>query len=74
MGSSAGGARSRSPFLEGNFAPVHEEVTIDRLEVMGEIPRELRGMFVRNGPNPQFATQRKLSLVRWRWDAARRAH
>jgi len=49
------GQGPKSPFLEGNFAPVHEEVTIDRLEVMGEIPRELRGMFVRNGPNPQFA-------------------
>jgi carotenoid cleavage dioxygenase len=27
---------------------------MDRLEVIGEIPHELRGMFVRNGPNPQF--------------------
>ncbi len=44
----------KSPFLTGNFAPVHEEVTADRLEIIGKLPAELRGMFVRNGPNPQF--------------------
>lgn len=47
-------ATSLSPFLQGNFAPVRDEVTIDRLEVQGELPAELNGMFVRNGPNPQF--------------------
>lgn len=47
-------ARQQSPFLEGNFAPVHEEVTADDLPVVGELPKELDGMFVRNGPNPQF--------------------
>ncbi len=47
-------ARPRSPFLEGNFAPVHEEITADSLSVVGQIPDALRGMFVRNGPNPQF--------------------
>lgn len=46
--------QSESPFLRGNFGPVSEEVTADRLPVLGEIPRELAGMFVRNGPNPQF--------------------
>jgi len=44
----------KSPFLTGNFGPVHEEVTADRLEIIGKLPAELRGMFVRNGPNPQF--------------------
>ena len=43
-----------SPFLQGNFAPVREEVTADGLTVVGELPPELDGMFVRNGPNPQF--------------------
>lgn len=41
-------------FLQGNFAPVAEEVTADDLTVVGELPPELDGMFVRNGPNPQF--------------------
>ncbi len=44
----------RSPFLENNFAPVPEEVTADRLKVVGKLPAELDGMYVRNGPNPQF--------------------
>ncbi|VTS06382.1 carotenoid oxygenase family protein [Tuwongella immobilis] len=44
----------KNPFLQGNYAPVHEEVTRDSLDVDGEIPAELDGMFVRNGPNPQF--------------------
>ncbi len=42
------------PFLSGNFAPVHDEVFADHLEVIGELPRELHGMFLRTGPNPQF--------------------
>lgn len=43
-----------NPFLQGNFAPVREEVTADNLTVIGELPPEMDGMFVRNGPNPQF--------------------
>lgn len=43
-----------SPFLEGNFAPVREEVQAEDLRVIGEIPAGLDGMFVRTGPNPQF--------------------
>lgn len=43
-----------NPFLEGNFAPVREEMTSDPLKVIGELPTDLSGMFVRNGPNPQW--------------------
>lgn len=43
-----------NPYLEGNFAPVRKEITVDNLPVIGEIPPSLNGMFVRNGPNPQF--------------------
>lgn len=43
-----------NPYLEGNFAPINTEVSTDNLEVIGEIPPELSGMFVRNGPNPQW--------------------
>ncbi len=43
-----------NPFLSGNFAPVHEEITADSLKVVGKLPPEMDGMFVRNGPNPQF--------------------
>ncbi len=46
--------KGSSPFLEGNYAPIYEEITADGLEVVGALPGELNGMFVRNGPNPQF--------------------
>jgi carotenoid cleavage dioxygenase-like enzyme len=46
--------RVSSPYLEGNFGPVREEVTAEDLKVIGELPEGLEGMFVRNGPNPQF--------------------
>ncbi|MDJ0553535.1 MAG: carotenoid oxygenase family protein [Microcoleaceae cyanobacterium MO_207.B10] len=43
-----------NPFLTNNFAPIKEETTADDLKVIGELPPDLSGMFVRNGPNPQF--------------------
>jgi carotenoid cleavage dioxygenase-like enzyme len=42
------------PVLTGGFAPIEEERTIDLTEVEGEIPRDLHGMHVRNGPNRRF--------------------
>jgi carotenoid cleavage dioxygenase len=45
---------SDSPTLRGNYAPVAGEVTAQDLEVEGQIPKALDGMFLRNGPNPQF--------------------
>ncbi|HEX6421563.1 MAG TPA: carotenoid oxygenase family protein [Acidimicrobiales bacterium] len=42
-----------STFLEGNFAPVTEEVTATELAVTGTIPPELAGRLVRIGPNPR---------------------
>jgi carotenoid cleavage dioxygenase-like enzyme len=45
------------PFhLRGNFAPVRREVTAFDLPVQGAVPRELRGRYVRNGPNPKSGT------------------
>lgn len=43
-----------NPYLDGNFAPVREEITTHTLKVIGELPPDLAGMFVRNGPNPQW--------------------
>ena len=43
-----------NPFLTNNFAPIKEEITAYDLKVIGELPPDLSGMFVRNGPNPQF--------------------
>jgi carotenoid cleavage dioxygenase len=39
--------------LSGNYAPVPDELTAFDLPVAGAIPPELRGLYVRNGPNPK---------------------
>ena len=41
-----------APYLTGNYAPVTEEITAVDLPVVGEIPLELEGRLLRNGPNP----------------------
>ncbi len=41
-----------NPYLAGNFAPVLEEHTAIDLTVAGQIPEELAGRWLRNGPNP----------------------
>jgi carotenoid cleavage dioxygenase len=41
-----------NPYLEGNFGPVDDEVTLTDLRVTGTIPDELTGRYLRNGPNP----------------------
>ena len=46
------GNRPAGYYLTGNFAPVTEEVTALDLEVIGELPAELNGRYLRNGPNP----------------------
>jgi carotenoid cleavage dioxygenase-like enzyme len=42
------------PYLLGSYAPQLEEITADGLKVVGELPRDLEGIFVRNGANPRF--------------------
>ena len=41
-----------NPYLQGNFAPVHEELTVTELPVRGQVPEVLNGRYLRNGPNP----------------------
>lgn len=53
---------SISPFLAGNFAPVKEERVEPNLKVIGALPQELSGTYLRNGPNPQF---RPLNKYHW---------
>ncbi|MBW4605858.1 MAG: carotenoid oxygenase family protein [Hassallia sp. WJT32-NPBG1] len=43
-----------SPYLQDNFSPVEAQITAHDLSVIGDLPRDLSGTFVRNGPNPQF--------------------
>ncbi len=48
-------APSGNPYLEGNFAPVADEVTAWDLPVDGTLPEALDGRYLRNGPNPRHA-------------------
>ena len=43
---------STNMYLEGNYAPVLDEVTAFDLPVIGQLPKELNGRYLRNGPNP----------------------
>ena len=44
-----------NPYLAGVYEPVTDERTDDGLEVIGEIPDDLEGVYVRNGPNPRYS-------------------
>ena len=48
-----------NPYLQGNFAPVKDQVLTDQLKVVGEIPKELSGLYLRNGPNPMTSPNHK---------------
>lgn len=43
-------------FQRGNYAPVPDELTAFDLPVEGQIPPELQGWYLRNGPNPRQPT------------------
>ena len=45
---------SNNIFLQGAFAPWRSENHFANLEVDGKIPKDLQGILLRNGPNPQF--------------------
>jgi carotenoid cleavage dioxygenase-like enzyme len=42
-------------YLSDVFAPVLEERTDAHLTVVGQVPHDLNGLFVQNGPNPRFS-------------------
>lgn len=46
-----------NPYLLGMYAPVHTEIDSGELAVLGEIPADLHGVYLRNGPNPRFAPE-----------------
>jgi carotenoid cleavage dioxygenase-like enzyme len=46
-----------NPYLVGPYAPTHDELTLRDLDVEGEIPLDLNGVYIRNGPNPQYEPQ-----------------
>ncbi len=54
-GAGAAGLDDEVPSLRGGFAPVAKEVTTSELQIEGDLPQDLNGLYVRNGPNRQFA-------------------
>jgi carotenoid cleavage dioxygenase len=44
---------SLNPYLNGPFAPVSGETQTGPLKVIGGIPKDFAGVYVRNGPNPK---------------------
>ncbi|MFM6996622.1 MAG: carotenoid oxygenase family protein [Limnohabitans sp.] len=43
-----------NPNLQGGFAPVTREIDSAPLAVIGEVPADLNGLYVRNGPSPML--------------------
>jgi carotenoid cleavage dioxygenase-like enzyme len=39
--------------MQGVYAPQHREVLSSALNVIGDVPKELDGVYIRTGPNPQ---------------------
>lgn len=44
----------QNPHLQGNNRPVYEEITAELTRVIGQIPKDLAGNFLRTGPNPYY--------------------
>jgi carotenoid cleavage dioxygenase len=43
-----------TPALSGNSAPIREESVFEQMTVIGEVPTDLNGIHVRNGPNARY--------------------
>ncbi len=44
-----------NPHLQGIFAPTSDEADADPVKVLqGQVPTDLSGLYLRNGPNPRF--------------------
>lgn len=43
--------------LQGGFAPVAEEISVELTDIEGTVPHDLNGMHVRNGPNRRFKAE-----------------
>ena len=56
-------ATTTNRYVQGNYAPVSDEVTAFDLPVIGELPVELEGRYLRNGPNP--LDDRRLATHHW---------
>ena len=51
------GATDFVPVLHGGYAPIDSELVLDDLVIEGDVPQDLNGVHVRNGPNRVFEPQ-----------------
>lgn len=49
-----GGFPKDNPYVTGKYGPVTDEITATDLKVIGEIPKDFGGVYLRNGPNPRY--------------------
>lgn len=59
----------RHPYRSGAWRPNHREWDADDLEVQGELPADLSGVYLRNTENPRPRVDRALPPLRRRRDA-----
>lgn len=50
--------KDNSAFFIGNNKPVFEERYVKNLNVIGKLPKWLNGVYMRNGPNPHFPSEK----------------
>ena len=48
-----------NPNLQDGYGPIQNELATANLEVIGKIPDDFSGMYVRNGPVPQHTPKGK---------------
>ena len=48
-----------NPYLHGVYAPTLDEMSVEDLPVLGELPADLVGAYFRNGPNPVHPPQNR---------------
>jgi len=53
---------SYGPALMGPFAPVQDESVWSDLEIIGSIPKDLSGVYLRNGPT--HVLRRRVDIIR----------
>ncbi|MBM75149.1 MAG: hypothetical protein CMK59_07095 [Proteobacteria bacterium] len=43
-----------NPYAQGLFRPTHNECNRSEIKIIGELPSDLNGIYLRNGPNQRF--------------------
>ena len=54
-----------TPHLQGNFKPIvgeQHDGMVSNLEVIGTLPEELSGLYLRNGPNLRFEPRNRIHM------------